>query len=130
MRLFADSSGMTLAEVLVALGIVLTGLIALIAVAPLARLGVSASFLDLFEEATREFKWVVAHAPADSAEARSAGGWLSASARAPASPALPPEPNPDRASLSGGRGRRRRQAARPAQDLAQGHEGAGAGDGL
>ena len=65
------------------------------------RLGVSASYLDLFDETTREFEWVVAHAPADSPEARVAREWLRPAAP-PAAPAAPPaEPNPDRASLVG-----------------------------
>lgn len=45
MRILVDSSGMTLAEILVAVGIVFTGLIALAAVAPLATSQVADSQL-------------------------------------------------------------------------------------
>lgn len=40
-------------------------------------LATSASWLGLMDEATTEFRWVVAHAPAGSAEAETARGWLS-----------------------------------------------------
>jgi hypothetical protein len=50
------------------------------------HLGVTASRLDLREETTREFLWVVAHAPAGSPEAELARQWLAdAEARAGAS---------------------------------------------
>ena len=69
------------------------------------RLGVSASYLDLAEEATREFEWVVAHARARSDEARIARDWLNGSAQVaapgPAGPGPAVEANPERASVSG-----------------------------
>ncbi|MBI2162391.1 MAG: carboxypeptidase regulatory-like domain-containing protein [Candidatus Rokubacteria bacterium] len=40
------------------------------------NLGICASWLDLPEEAVREFEWVVAHAPGDSDEAKAARQWL------------------------------------------------------
>lgn len=40
------------------------------------RLGVCATHLDASAEAVREFRWVLAHAPADSPEAQAARGWL------------------------------------------------------
>lgn len=39
-------------------------------------LGVSASHLDDLDAATREFQWVLEHAPAGSQEATAAGSWL------------------------------------------------------
>lgn len=69
------------------------------------RLGVSASYLDLVEEATREFEWVVGHGAPDSPEVRIARNWLASRARrqpdAAADTATRPEPDPTRASLSG-----------------------------
>ena len=44
-------------------------------------LAVSATRLDLIEEAVREFQWVVAHAPAGSAESQTARNWLTAAGR-------------------------------------------------
>ena len=43
-----------------------------------ANLAVCASWLDLKDEAIREFEWVVAHAPADSEETKTARSWLAA----------------------------------------------------
>src|SRR5437899_529 len=43
-----------------------------------ANLAVCATWLDLKDEATREFEWVVAHAPADSEETKTARSWLAA----------------------------------------------------
>lgn len=69
------------------------------------RLGVSASYLDLVEETTREFEWVVAHGAPDSPEVRVARDWLASRARRrpdvadDAAPAAAPDPG--RASLSG-----------------------------
>lgn len=40
------------------------------------NLAICASWLDRRDEATREFKWVVAHTPADSEEAKTARRWL------------------------------------------------------
>lgn len=40
------------------------------------NLALCASWLDLREEATREFQWVVTHAPAEAEEARTARRWL------------------------------------------------------
>jgi hypothetical protein len=40
------------------------------------RLAVCASHLDRQQEAVREFEWVLAHAPSDSPEARTARNWL------------------------------------------------------
>ncbi len=40
------------------------------------NLAICATWLDLREEATREFEWVVAHASRDSEEAKTARGWL------------------------------------------------------
>lgn len=49
------------------------------------NLAVSATWLELRDEAVREFQWVVAHAPAESDEARTARQWL-ADARGRARP--------------------------------------------
>jgi diadenosine tetraphosphatase ApaH/serine/threonine PP2A family protein phosphatase len=68
------------------------------------RLGVSASHLDLADEATREFEWVVAHGAADSPEVRLARDWLAARRRPAPDEAPPPTastPDPTRATLSG-----------------------------
>ena len=43
-----------------------------------ANLAVCATWLDLKDEAIREFEWVVAHAPADSQETKTARSWLAA----------------------------------------------------
>lgn len=66
------------------------------------RLAVSVSHLDLTEEATREFEWVVAHGVQDSPEVRIAREWLAARRRAPADTTVStPAPDPTRATLSG-----------------------------
>ncbi len=67
------------------------------------RLAVSASHLDLIEEATREFEWVVAHGVQDSPEVRIAREWLAARRRGtPTETATAaPAPDPARATLSG-----------------------------
>ncbi|HXG04526.1 MAG TPA: carboxypeptidase regulatory-like domain-containing protein [Candidatus Binatia bacterium] len=68
------------------------------------RLGVSASHLDLADEATREFEWVVAHGGANSPEVRLARDWLAARRRPAPDETLPPPtstPDPTRATLSG-----------------------------
>ena len=44
-------------------------------------LAVCASWLDRRDEATREFEWVVTHAPADSEEAKTARQWLAGTGR-------------------------------------------------
>ncbi|HEV8614037.1 MAG TPA: hypothetical protein VGU22_00955, partial [Methylomirabilota bacterium] len=44
-------------------------------------LAVSVTHLDLIEEAVREFQWVLANAPASSAEAQAARTWLTAAGR-------------------------------------------------
>jgi hypothetical protein len=67
------------------------------------RLAVSVSYLDLVDEATREFEWVVAHAPAGAPEARIARDWLrrgTAAATPPAAEA-PAAPDPERATVAG-----------------------------
>ena len=43
-----------------------------------SNLAVCATWLDLKDEAIREFEWVVAHAPADSEETKTARSWLAA----------------------------------------------------
>lgn len=66
-------------------------------------LAVSASWLDLTDEAEGQFEWVVAHGAPDSTEVRDAREWLRAW-RSQAQAAPPPEPastRPDRAMLSG-----------------------------
>jgi hypothetical protein len=68
------------------------------------RLGVSASHLELIEEATREFEWVVAHGPARSEEVQLARAWLAGtkiSSAAPAEHNGAGEPDPKRGALSG-----------------------------
>jgi hypothetical protein len=67
------------------------------------RLAVSASWLDLTDEAEEQFQWVVAHGAPGSAEAQAARDWLRAwRARGKAAPAAEPAPTrPDRATLSG-----------------------------
>lgn len=50
------------------------------------NLAISATWLELRDEAVREFEWVVGHAPAESDEARTAREWL-ADARGRARPA-------------------------------------------
>ncbi len=42
------------------------------------NLAICATWLDLKDEAIREFEWVIAHAPADSEEAKTARRWLAA----------------------------------------------------
>jgi hypothetical protein len=67
------------------------------------RLAVSASWLDLTDEAEGQFEWVVAHGAPDSEEVKGAREWLRAW-RSQAEAAPPPEPaptRPDRAMLSG-----------------------------
>lgn len=68
------------------------------------RLAVSASWLDLTDEAEDQFEWVVAHGAPDSAEVKAARDWLRAwrsqMAAAPPPEPAPPTP-PDRATLSG-----------------------------
>jgi hypothetical protein len=44
------------------------------------NLAICASWLDRRDEATREFEWVVAHAPADSEESKTARRWLAGNA--------------------------------------------------
>ncbi len=59
------------------------------------NLAVCATWLGLRDEATREFEWVVAHAPSDSEEATTARRWLaSGKAQAPIQAAAEPS-NPD-----------------------------------
>jgi tetratricopeptide (TPR) repeat protein len=68
------------------------------------RLAVCASYLDLTEEATREFEWVLAHGPADAPEVRIAREWLAArrgSGTSETAAAAATAPDPARASLSG-----------------------------
>jgi hypothetical protein len=66
------------------------------------RLAVSASHLELADEATREFQWVVAHATPGSAESQIARNWLRGATAATRPPAQEmPAPNPDLASISG-----------------------------
>jgi hypothetical protein len=67
------------------------------------RLAVSASHLELVDEATREFEWVVAHAPSGSPEGRIARDWLRRVTAAPAPPAEEAAPtlDPERATVSG-----------------------------
>lgn len=67
------------------------------------RLAVSASWLDLTDEAEEQFQWVVAHGAPGSAETQTARDWLRAwRARGKAAPAAEPAPTrPDRATLSG-----------------------------
>lgn len=68
------------------------------------RLGVSASYLDLMEEATREFEWVVAHGSPRSEEVQMARAWLAAARRSSAragSDRDTAEPDPKRGTLSG-----------------------------
>jgi hypothetical protein len=45
------------------------------------NLAICASWLDRRDEATREFKWVVAHTPADSQESKTARRWLARNTR-------------------------------------------------
>ncbi len=66
-------------------------------------LAVSASWLDLTDEAEGQFEWVVAHGAPDSEEVKEAREWLRAW-RSQARAGSPPEPaptRPDRAMLSG-----------------------------
>jgi hypothetical protein len=67
------------------------------------RLAVSASWLDLTDEAEGQFEWVVAHGAPDSAEVKAARDWLRAwRAQAEAVPAPESAPTrPDRSTLSG-----------------------------
>jgi len=79
------------------------------------RLGVSATYLEPKDEAIREFKWVVAHGPADSNEVQTARTWLIRAGvlveRRPPPQVASPEPSrpekaipaqkPNLASLSG-----------------------------
>jgi tetratricopeptide (TPR) repeat protein len=69
------------------------------------RLGVTASYLDLFDEARTAFQWVVAHGAPSSSEVRVARDWLAHIPRAEAPAATPAkaeeEPRPDRANVSG-----------------------------
>lgn len=68
------------------------------------RLAVSASYLDLFDEAQGEFEWVVAHGASGSAEVQLARDWLrqsrSQAAESPPSPEAATTRS-DRATLSG-----------------------------
>lgn len=66
-------------------------------------LAVSASWLDLSDEAEAQFEWVVANGVADSQEVKDAREWLRAfRSKAQAAPSSEPAPTrPDRASLSG-----------------------------
>jgi hypothetical protein len=59
-------------------------------------LATSASWLGLMDEATTEFRWVVAHAPPGSAESRTAEEWLSGAAAV-----KEPEPAADSPSAPG-----------------------------
>ena len=59
-------------------------------------LATSASWLGLMDEATTEFRWVVAHAPTGSAEAETAREWLSDAAAV-----KEPEPAADSPSVPG-----------------------------
>lgn len=68
------------------------------------RLGVTASYLGLVDDATAEFQWVVAHGAPNSSEVRMARDWLARAATAdvPVVAAKTEEqPQPDRANLSG-----------------------------
>jgi hypothetical protein len=69
------------------------------------RLGVSASYLHLTEEAAREFEWIVGHAAPGTREVLLARDWLNmfrgiARTATPEADASPPK-NPERASVSG-----------------------------
>lgn len=68
-------------------------------------LGVAASHLDLLEEATTAFQWVVTHAAPGSSEAQVARDWLARASRTTTAAAAPEkveeELRPDRASVSG-----------------------------
>ncbi len=62
-----------------------------------ANLAVCATWLDLKDEAIREFDWVVAHAPADSEATKTARSWLAANRAGTRSAAAAPatdDPNP------------------------------------
>jgi hypothetical protein len=61
-----------------------------------SNLAVCATWLDLKDEAIREFEWVVAHAPADSDEMKTARSWLAANhakSRSAAEGSGPDDPN-------------------------------------
>lgn len=69
------------------------------------RLGVSASHLDLIDEATREFEWVVAHGSSRSEEVELARAWLTAVKRSRAASSSDGdgarEQDPKRGAVSG-----------------------------
>jgi hypothetical protein len=61
------------------------------------NLAICATWLDLREDAIREFEWVVAHAPRDSEEAKTARGWLAENrdrkpTQEPSAPAVADDP--------------------------------------
>lgn len=70
------------------------------------ELGVAATYLEARDEATREFRWVVANAPPDSAEYKGAKAWLADSggasgAVAAVTPAPPDIPHVERVGDAG-----------------------------
>lgn len=67
------------------------------------RLAVSASWLDLTEEAEAQFEWVVAHGAPDSPEVDAARQWLRTFRARPGEAAAPPPaaPHADRATVTG-----------------------------
>ncbi len=69
------------------------------------NLAICATWLDGTDEATREFEWVVAHAPGGSEEAKTARQWLADNrSRAPAETAAEPAANDPTVGTSGLRG--------------------------
>jgi tetratricopeptide repeat protein len=67
------------------------------------NLAICASWLDRRDEATREFEWVVAHAPADSEESKTARRWLAGNSGTTPDVAGPAagDANPGEAALRG-----------------------------
>lgn len=69
------------------------------------NLAICATWLDVRDEAVREFEWVVAHAPGDSEEAKTARQWLADNrSRAPGPTAAEPAANDPTVGDSGLRG--------------------------
>lgn len=68
------------------------------------NLAICATWLDLPDEAAREFEWVVAHAPGDSEEARTARQWLADRRRAGSQTAAEPAAGDPTVGNSGLRG--------------------------
>src|SRR2546428_8060198 len=67
-----------------------------------SNLAVCATWLDLKDEAIREFEWVVAHAPADSQETKTARSWLAANrAGTQSAAAAQVAPSPGRSTAHG-----------------------------